>query len=263
MVNVFKRLTKSLRLISLKKSEDFFLKQINDEKIPVHVAIIMDGNGRWAKARRLPRIAGHRAGTKVVHQIVEVAAELDVKYLTLYAFSVENWQRPKSEVSALMGLFDKMLAKEIKELHESNVKFIAIGRLNELSQRLQKTIEKAMRLTEKNTGLILNIAINYSGRVEIIDCVKQIAKKVDRKELEPDKINEETIINNLYVPGAPDPELLIRTGGERRVSNFLLWQIAYSEFWITPVLWPDFKKINFLKAIYEFQLRERRFGGLQ
>ncbi len=262
MFNTVKRLVESLRLIFPKASGGFFLRHIDINKVPVHVAIIMDGNGRWAKMRGLPRIVGHRAGTKIVRQTVETASELSIKYLTLYAFSVENWQRPKDEVSALMDLFVEMLDREIRELHENNVRFIATGRLGELSQRLQKTIGRATSLTEKNTGLVLNIAINYSGRAEIVDAVRQIVKKVDKKELEPDKIDEKTLADNLYMSDAVYPELLIRTGGERRISNFLLWQIVYSEFWITPVLWPDFKKSDFFEAIYDFQRRERRFGGL-
>ncbi len=263
MLDKFKRLIKSLRLESLKKSEDFFLKRIDKDKLPLHIAIIMDGNGRWAKKRGLPRIAGHKAGTETVRRIVKIAAELNIRYLTLYAFSIENWRRPKGEVSALMNLIEEMLDAEAKDLHKNNVKFIVIGRLNKLSESLQKSIRDVMAITKNNTGLTLVLAINYGGRTEIVDCVRQIADKVKQKKLEPSKINEDTIIKHLYLPEVPDPDILIRSGGEKRVSNFLLWEIAYSEFWITPVLWPDFKRSDFFQAVFDFQRRKRRFGGLE
>lgn len=263
MLDKFKKLIKSLRLESSKKSEGFFLKRIDKDKLPLHVAIIMDGNGRWAKKRGLPRIAGHKAGTETVRRIVKVAAELNIKHLTLYAFSIENWRRPKREVSALMSLIEEMLDAEVDDLHKNNVRFMVIGRLNKLSESLQKSIRDATAITKNNTGLTLVLAINYGGRTEIVDSVKQIADKVKQKKLEPSKINEDTIIKHLYLPEVPDPDILIRSGGEKRVSNFLLWEIAYSEFWITSVLWPDFKRSDFFQAVFDFQRRKRRFGGLE
>ncbi|HDP69412.1 MAG TPA: isoprenyl transferase [Actinobacteria bacterium] len=262
-MNSIGKFLKSLRCSFLNESEDFFLKHIDKSKLPAHVAIIMDGNGRWAKKRGFSRIVGHKVGTETVRKVVKIAAELGVRYLTLYAFSVENWQRPKGEISALMDLFEEMLNKEIDELNKNDVRIMFIGSLSELSHGLQASINNASKRTAKNTGLTLTIGINYGGRTEIVDCMKQIAREIEEKRLSSREIDEKIITKNLYMSGIPDPDLLIRTSGEYRVSNFLLWEIAYSEIWITSVLWPDFKRKDFLKAIYDFQRRKRRFGGLE
>jgi undecaprenyl diphosphate synthase len=253
----------SLRTFFRRSREDFFIEQIDKASIPKHVAIIMDGNGRWAKQRGLPRIAGHRSATKAIREVIKVAPEIGVKYLTLYTFSVENWSRPKQEVNSLMKLFEERLAAEIDELDKNGVKLNVLGRLKELPDSTRKAFESGMMRTAKNEKLTLNIALNYGGRTEILDVVKLLANQVLEREIEPDRISVELISSLLYTGGQPDPELLIRTSGERRISNFLLWQIAYSELWITPVLWPDFSRENFLEAIYDFQRRKRRFGGLE
>lgn len=240
--------------------EKEILTQIDPEKLPSHVAIIMDGNGRWAKKRDLPRIAGHRAGRKTVKMVVKTSAELGIKFLTLYAFSRENWQRPREEVEGLMRLLSRAIKEEIADLHKNKIKVQFIGRIRELSSGLQAQINQAMDLTSNNQRMVLTIAINYSGRIEIVDALKMIIKAVEKEEIGLDEITELTLDEYLYARGTPDPDLLIRTGGEMRLSNFLLWQIAYTELWVTPILWPDFKKVNFLEAIRDYEMRERRFG---
>ncbi len=237
--------------------ENFLLRKIDKSKLPQHVAIIMDGNGRWAKKRHLPRIVGHRAGVKSIRPIVEASADLGIKYLTLYAFSVENWKRPKEEVNGLMNLFEEMIRKEGDRLHSENVKLNAIGRIDELPERVSNLLKEYMELTRKNDKLILTLALNYGGRAEIIDAVNKAISKGERF------LKEEGLFKFLYDSSLPDPDLLIRTSGEMRVSNFLLWQIAYTEFWITPILWPDFKKHHFYQAIIDYQKRKRRFGGVE
>lgn len=229
------------------------------EKIPQHIAIIMDGNGRWAKQRGLPRIAGHRAGAEAVREVVRACGEFGVKVLTLYAFSVDNWVRPKNEVSALWKLLKLYLMQEIKELNENNVQLRTIGRTSELPDFAQEELAKAIRNTSSNTGLILNLALNYGGRAEIVDAVKRILKEEKPKT---SGLTEENFSSYLYTDGLPEPDLLIRTSGEMRISNFLLWQLAYTEIWITNILWPDFRKKNLIDAILDFQKRERRFGGI-
>ena len=243
--------------------EDFFLERIDQGNVPAHVAIIMDGNGRWAKQRGFPRIAGHRAGAKAIKKVVRTAPEIGVKYLTLYTFSAENWRRPKEEVNNLMKLFEERLSEEIDELDESGVRLNVLGRLNELPDSTRKAFRNAMERTINNHKLILNMALNYSGRTEILDAVRILAEKVKKGEIDPKEIDCELISGLLYTGDQPDPQLLIRTSGEQRVSNFLLWQIAYTEIWITPILWPDFNRVDFLEAIYDFQSRKRRFGGLE
>jgi undecaprenyl diphosphate synthase len=219
----------------------------------------MDGNGRWARERGLPRLAGHRAGAKAVRRTIETAAEIGLEYLTLYTFSVENWQRPQAEVKGLLELIEHQLKKEINELHSNNVRLRVVGRLEEMPLSLQRAFQEAMKLTESNTGLNLNIALNYGARIEIIDAINQLIDRIlEGKERTP--IDIATFTKYLYTKDIPDPELLIRTSGELRVSNFLLWQIAYTEIWVTPVLWPEFSRKDFLQAIYDFQNRERRFG---
>lgn len=262
MLDASKGFFKSLRTFSKRHREDFFLKHIDRKGIPAHVAIIMDGNGRWAKQRGLPRVAGHRAGAKAIREVVRAAPEVGVEYLTLYTFSVENWKRPRNEVDSLMGLFETRLTEEIDELDESGVKINVVGRLHELRDSTRQAFCNAMQRTAKNSKLTLNIALNYGGRTEILDATRSLAEKVKKGQIEPDQIDYEMIHRSLYTRGQPDPELLIRTSGEQRVSNFLLWQIAYAEIWVTPVLWPDFTRVDFLEAVYEFEQRTRRFGGL-
>jgi len=231
-------------------------------EIPVHIAIIMDGNGRWAKKRNLPRIFGHREGAKSVREITTACAELGVKYLTLYAFSTENWKRPENEIKFLFNLLDDYLVKERKTLIKNNIKFRVIGDIKKLPSNIIKKIVYNERITKNNTGLNLILALNYGARSEIINAVNKIANDVKSGKIKKNKITEELFNNYLYTKGIPDPDLLIRTSGEMRVSNFLLWQIAYSEIYVTKTLWPDFRKKELLKAINEFNKRERRFGGL-
>lgn len=257
-----KKSKSSLRHFYVKSREDFFLKRIDKEKVPQHVAIIMDGNGRWAEKHGLPRISGHRAGVESVRRIVRVSPRVGVKYLTIYAFSVENWQRPQEEIEGLMELFNEMLRKEIDELVQNGVRLNVIGKIKDLPQSVQESAEWAAELTKDNKTLTLNIALNYSGRTELIEAMKKISQKAKDGELDPEAINNEVVADSLYTAGIPDPELLIRTSGELRVSNFLLWQIAYTELWVTPTLWPDFNSVDFLKAIRDFQRRKRRFGRL-
>jgi len=231
-------------------------------KIPRHIAIIMDGNGRWAQKRGLPRIVGHKTGVESVREVVRVASELGVEYLTLYTFSKENWKRPKDEVMGLMNLLKRLLRMEVEELNRNNVRIKAIGRLQDLPDEVLKELERARRLTENNDGLKLYLALSYGGRAEIVDAFKKAFRKWEEGKLTPDSINEETFREFLYDPELPDPDLLIRTSGEMRVSNFMLWQIAYSEIYVTPTLWPDFRREELLKAIEDYSKRERRFGGI-
>ena len=228
--------------------------------MPRHVAIIMDGNGRWAKQRGLPRIEGHRAGAESVREIVRVSGELGIEYLTLYAFSIENWNRPKAEVTALMHLLEFYLKQEIPELDKNNVRLAAIGRLHELPQSAQKQLQKSIQALSKNTGLTLVLALSYGGRAEIVDAVREIGRELKAGRLDVADIDEKVISNHLYTRSIGDPDLLIRTSGEMRVSNFLLWQISYAEIYVTETLWPDFRKAEFLKALDDFSKRHRRFG---
>lgn len=241
--------------------EEKLLDQIDLEKIPRHVAIIMDGNGRWAQKRRLPRVAGHRAGIHSVRETVETAARFKMDVLTLYAFSVENWKRPAGEVSTLMSLLKEFLKKEIKTLTRNNVKFATIGRIGELNLEIQKELYIAKSKTLQNNGLLFNVALNYGGRAELVDAFKLLLEKEtqNKKKIE---ITEEAISECLYTAGLPDPDLMVRTSGELRISNFLLWQIAYAEIWVTDTLWPDFRKRHFFEAIIDYQKRDRRYGGL-
>lgn len=231
-----------------------------NQSLPKHVAIIMDGNGRWAQQRGKIRVAGHKAGVVSVRQIVSVATRLGIKSLTLFAFSSENWRRPASEVSALMELFMLVLGREIKKLHDANIRLRIVGDIEGFSQRLQKKIHEAEALTEGNSGMVLNIAANYGGRWEIAQATKEIVKKIESGELRAADISESTISEHLPLNDMTDIDLLIRTGGDHRVSNFLLWQIAYAELYFTPVLWPDFNEEAFLEALASFVSRERRFG---
>ena len=238
------------------------MQDIPHLKIPKHIAIIMDGNGRWAQKRGLPRIIGHKTGVESVREVVRVASELGVEYLTLYTFSRENWKRPKDEVMGLMNLLKRLLRIEVEELNRNNVRIKAIGRLQDLPDEVLEELERARRLTEKNDGLKLYLALSYGGRAEIVDALKKALKKWEEGKLSPDVIDEESFRQFLYDPELPDPDLLIRTSGEMRVSNFMLWQIAYSEIYVTPTLWPDFRREELLKAIEDYSKRERRFGGI-
>ena len=244
-------------------SEARLPSQIDLKRLPQHIAIIMDGNGRWAKKRRLPRIAGHRAGIRAVRQVVEACARLGVGCLTLYAFSVENWKRPRTEVKLLMKLLREYLKKEIPELNKNNIRFGAIGRISSLPPAVQEDLHTTIEQTRANSGLRLTLALNYGGRAELIDAVRDLATRLQRHgTLNVDAITEDELSRHLYTHDLPDPDLLIRTSGEMRLSNFLLWQVAYCEIWVTDTLWPDFKEEDLFQAIADFQRRERRYGGL-
>lgn len=234
---------------------------MTNRNIPQHVAIIMDGNGRWARSRGLPKIAGHRAGVKSAHAAIESAIEIGVKILTLYTFSTENWKRPKSEVELLFRLLEDYLTREEKRLVKNNIRLSVLGNIEGLADSIKNRLKHAMEVTKDNTKLILNLALNYGSRHEIINAIREIAKDVKSDRVKAEDINEQLFSSYLYTKGLPDPDLLIRTSGEFRVSNFLLWQISYSEIYVTKKLWPDFKKRDFKKAITDYQKRERRFGG--
>jgi len=240
------------------------LKQILDlKRVPGHIAIIMDGNGRWATRRGLPRSAGHRAGVESLRDIVEICTELGVQVLTVYAFSTENWKRPQEEINVLMDLLVEYMNKEIDELCRNGVRINPIGRLEELPSSALEALSMARERSRQNKGLILNLALNYGGRMEITEAVRSIARDVEKGLVKAAEINEQTLSARLYTAGQPDPDLLIRPSGDFRVSNFLLWQLAYTEFWHTPVMWPDFRRVHLLRALVDFQRRERRFGGLK
>lgn len=231
-------------------------------KLPGHVAIIMDGNGRWAEKRLMNRIKGHQAGAETVRRIVRTCREIGIPLLTLYAFSTENWQRPEIEVVTLMSLLKKFLDSERNEMIENNIRLNAIGQLESLPEDVRISLKRTMDLTGKNEGMILNLALSYGGRAEIVNMVKAIAGKARDGKMNPDSITPEIVADHLYTRGMPDPDLLIRTSGEMRISNFLLWQIAYTEIFITDTLWPDFGKDEFIKILIDFQRRERRFGNV-
>ena len=230
--------------------------------LPTHVAIIMDGNGRWARQRHLPRVEGHRRGAESVRTIVRAAGEAGVKYLTLYAFSVENWNRPKDEVDTLMKYLARYLKSEIGELNRNNVRLEVIGQIYRLPEFVQSQLAKTQAALAHNNGLTLILALSYGGRTEIIEAVREIATKAQKGAIDPAEINEDTFSQHLYTKNFPDPDLLIRTSGEMRVSNFLLWQISYAELVVVPTLWPDFRKPQFFEAIEEYARRHRRFGGV-
>lgn len=238
------------------------LARIDRSRLPQHIAIIMDGNGRWAQRRGLPRTFGHRAGVESLRDVVKICVELGIKFLTVYAFSTENWKRPREEVNTLMNLLIEYLQREIDELCANGIRINPIGKLEELPASAQKAVLMARERTRLNQGLTLNVALNYGSRSELVEAVRALAQKVRQGELAPGEIDEKVISSHLYTAGQPDPDLLIRPSGDYRVSNFLLWQLAYTEFWLTPVLWPDFRRVHLLQAIVDFQSRERRFGGL-
>ncbi len=235
-------------------------ESINTDKLPKHIAIIMDGNGRWAIEKGLNRVQGHKNGVKAVREVTEAAAELGISFLTLYAFSTENWNRPKEEVDALMELLVETIKNEISTLNKNNIRLQAIGDLLSLPINCQKNLQEAIDHTSINDGMVLNLALSYSARWEIVEAMKQLATELQENEIDISEINAERISSKLSTKNIPDPELLIRTSGETRVSNFLLWQIAYAELYFTPTLWPDFRKEHFYKAVSDFQNRERRFG---
>lgn len=235
---------------------------IDPQRMPRHIAITMDGNGRWATQRGLSRSEGHRQGDRAVRAVIEECGELGVEYLTLYTFSTENWRRSPDEVQALLMLIEIVARREIQELHEKGVRVRVIGRFHELPASLQRELQRDMDLTRENTGLNLNLAINYGGRAELVDAARELAERAQRGELDPAAIDEEMLAGALYQPGMPDPDLLIRTAGDLRISNFLLWQLAYAEIHVTPTLWPDFSRDHLLEAIADFQARQRKFGAV-
>ena len=235
---------------------------INKNNIPKHIAIIMDGNGRWAKAHSLPRIAGHKEGIDSVRAITKKCGDIGVKHLSLYTFSSENWSRPIKEVKALMGLLLLTIRREIKDLNKNNVRLTTIGNMGDLPDDARKGMEEGLKITENNSGLNLILALSYGGRQEILKMVQSIARKAINGEIEPEKLSESDIVNELDTAKIPDPDLLIRTGGDQRISNFLLWQIAYSEIYVTDTYWPEFREKQLLNAVADFQDRERRFGHI-
>ncbi|HDK26529.1 MAG TPA: isoprenyl transferase [Candidatus Atribacteria bacterium] len=240
---------------------DIQSKFVDNKNLPKHLAIIMDGNARWAKMKGLPRSFGHKEGVKAVKKIISSCLELNIPVLTLFAFSTENWKRSKNEVSFLIRLFNETLEKEKENLNKNNIRVNFLGRIKDFPDILVKNIIDLVELTKNNNKLILNIAINYGGRAEIVDAIKSIVWLVSKKKVRIEEIDEEIVRNNLYTYKLPDPDLLIRTAGEMRISNFMLWQIAYTEFWVTPLYWPDFDKNSLIEAIRDFQKRVRKFGG--
>jgi len=251
-----------LEVVPVGTDEEGLLRVVDFARLPRHVAIIMDGNGRWARLRSKKRVEGHRAGIDAVRETVETAARLGLEVLTLYAFSIENWKRPESEVSVLMGLLKHYLRAELDTLLRNDIRFRVVGRGDELAPDIREELARAEERTASATGLQFNIALNYGGRAEITDAVKRLFAELLKDGRSPEAIDEEALAAHLYTAGQPDPDLLIRTSGELRVSNFLLWQIAYSEIWVTDVLWPDFRRRHLLQAIVDFQKRERRYGGI-
>ncbi|OIP62210.1 MAG: isoprenyl transferase [Nitrospirae bacterium CG_4_9_14_3_um_filter_53_35] len=243
------------------RAEDFdLLQQIDLSAVPKHVAIIMDGNGRWARARSVPRIEGHRAGVKAVDEVVTCAREIGIKVLTLYAFSMENWQRPKEEIRALMYLLKEYILRKISVMKANHIRFMTIGRIQELPKDVQPLLKRAEEETRENHGLILNLALSYGGRAEIVDAIRSILQDFSENRIRIDQVDEALVASRLYTAGLPDPDIMIRTSGEQRISNFLSWQSVYTELYFTPIWWPDFRRRAFLEAMIDFQRRERRFG---
>ena len=252
-----------LESLSPKKKNVKLSNKIDIKRIPEHIAIIMDGNGRWATKRGFPRSFGHNQGVNVLKEIIKVSKNLGCKVLTVYAFSTENWSRPNKEVNFLINLFEKVLKKEIDEIHQESIKIKFIGDLSPFPKNLKSVLSSSEALTRKNKSFTLNVCVNYGGRQEIVKVAQEIAKKSLSGEINPGEVNEELINSELLTQGVNDPELLIRTSGEKRISNFLLWQLAYSEIYISEVLWPDFDESEFFKAIIDYQSRNRRFGGIE
>jgi undecaprenyl diphosphate synthase len=247
-----------LDVVASGSEEQSLLRAIDFSRLPRHVAIIMDGNGRWAKLRHKRRVEGHRAGIASVRDVVETSARLGLQVLTLYAFSVENWKRPRYEVWTLMNLLKEYVRRELETLIKNNIRFQVIGRMSDLARPVQEELTRGLEATAHCTGLLFNIALSYGGRTEIVDACRELLKR----GVLPEEVDEKVFASGLYTAGLPDPDLLIRTSGEMRVSNFLLWQIAYAEIWVTPTLWPDFRRKDLLEAIVDYQRRERRYGGL-
>jgi undecaprenyl diphosphate synthase len=247
-----------LTVLTAGSPEEALARQVDFDRLPRHIAVIMDGNGRWAAQRHLPRVEGHRAGIESVRDVVETSARLGIQVLTLYAFSVENWKRPAMEVSTLMALLKRYLRLELNTLLRHNIRFSVIGRQEELARDIRTELKAAEEKTAANTGMLFNIALNYGGRAEIIEAAKRLLSA----QVRPEDLDEQRFAGFLYTAGQPDPDLLIRTSGEMRVSNFLLWQIAYAEIWVTDTLWPDFRKRDLLDAILAYQKRDRRYGGI-
>ena len=247
-----------LSVLTVGSAEENLARQVDFDRLPRHVAVIMDGNGRWAEQRRLPRVEGHRAGIEAVRDVVEGSARLGIEVLTLYAFSLENWKSPAMEVSTLMALLKRYLRLELNTLLRNNIRFNVIGREHELAPDIRTELKAAEVKTAANTGMLFNIALNYGGRAEIVEAAKRLLSA----QIRPEDVDEQRFAGFLYTAGQPDPDLLIRTSGEIRVSNFLLWQIAYAEIWVTDTLWPDFRKRDLLEAILAYQKRDRRYGGI-
>ena len=244
------------------REEAELLDKLDLKRLPQHLAVIMDGNGRWAERRHLPRVAGHREGVKMARGVIETCARLKLPCLTLYAFSLENWRRPQAEVDFLMRLLREYLKRELPAIHKNNIRLLVIGRAAQLPEGVRKDLEEGMRMTARNTGMKLAVALNYGGRAELVDAFNALLDHVRSNGLSAFHADEQTISEHLYTAGLPDPDLLIRTSGEMRVSNFLLWQIAYAEIYVTETLWPDFSRARLLEALLDFQKRERRYGGL-
>jgi undecaprenyl diphosphate synthase len=251
-----------LTVVPAGSEEEELVRSIDFDRLPRHVAVIMDGNGRWAQLRHKRRVEGHRAGIHAVRDTVETSARIGLEVLTLYAFSIENWKRPQSEVATLMSLLKRYLRSELDILLKNNIRFRVLGRAHELPSDVQEELRRAEERTSVNTGLSFNIALNYGGRAEITDAVRELYRELLRDGRDPSRIDERTLSAHLYTAGQPDPDLLIRTSGELRISNFLLWQIAYAEIWVTDVLWPDFRRRHLLQAIGDYQKRDRRYGGI-
>jgi len=262
------RVASSHPLGAVTAEEAFLLEKLNLGQLPKHLAVIMDGNGRWAQRRHLPRVAGHRAGVESARTIIDTCARLHIPALTLYAFSMENWRRPKAEIDFLMRLLRQYLRKELPVLHRNNIRLQIIGRIEQLPEEVQEDVAKGVTLTAQNSGTILTVALNYGGRAELVDAFNAILDRFRKKAVNGNggatsfRVDEETIAENLYTAGLPDPDLLIRTSGEMRISNFLLWQIAYAEIYVTETLWPDFRRAELYAALADYQKRERRYGGL-
>ena len=244
------------------REEAELLEKLDSQRLPNHIAAIMDGNGRWAQKRHLPRVAGHRAGVKAAREIIETCARLHIPCLTLYAFSQENWRRPQAEVDFLMRLLREYLKRELPAIHKNNIRLLVIGRSEDLPEAVRADIADAMRVTAANTGMKLVVALNYGGRAELADAFNALLDRARSNGMQDFRADEQAISEHLYTAGLPDPDLLIRTSGEMRVSNFLLWQIAYAEIYVTETLWPDFSRARLLEALVDFQKRERRYGGL-
>ena len=247
-----------LSVVPQGSAEEGLARQVDFSRLPQHLAVIMDGNGRWAAQRHLPRVEGHRAGIDAVRDTVETAARLGIKVLTLYAFSIENWKRPAAEISTLMMLLKRYLRSELKTLLTNDIRFNVIGRMDDLADDIQDELRAAMDRTANDTGMLFNIALNYGGRAEIVDA----ARRAIEAGIRPEDLDEQRFASFLYTAGQPDPDLLIRTSGEMRVSNYLLWQIAYAEIYVTETLWPDFRRRHLLEAVLAYQKRERRYGGI-